>query len=147
MRGCRGGGGQRGVRMGRQMLRGAQRKGGGFGRRNPPPPLHGGQAGVAAGEGRTGGAGRRHVPVVATTVTPPRAALPSCESRVASRAGICSDGRMVISRHNGRWTLEDRFGCPWQYLPVEVPDGACGLRAELEYDRSNAAVLDLGCIA
>jgi len=53
---------------------------------------------------------------------------------------------MVISRHNGRWTLEDRFGCPWQYLPVEVPDGACGLRAELEYDRSNAAVLDLGCI-
>src|ERR1700716_3204573 len=52
---------------------------------------------------------------------------------------------MVITRHSGRWTLEDRFGGPWQYLPVDVPDGTCGLRAELEYDRSSA-VLDLGCI-
>ncbi|HEV2241570.1 MAG TPA: CehA/McbA family metallohydrolase [Streptosporangiaceae bacterium] len=52
---------------------------------------------------------------------------------------------MVITRHGGRWTLEDRFASAWQYLPVEVPDGACGLRAELEYDRSEA-ILDLGCI-
>jgi PHP domain len=53
---------------------------------------------------------------------------------------------MVITRHSGRWTLEDRFASPWHYLPVEVPDGACGLRAELEYERSRAA-LDLGCVA
>jgi PHP domain len=52
---------------------------------------------------------------------------------------------MVITRHSGRWTLEDRFAGPWQYLPVEVPPGSCGLRAELEYDNSEA-VLDLGCI-
>ncbi len=38
------------------------------------------------------------------------------------------------------------FRLPRHYLPVEVPDGACGLRAELEYERSRAA-LDLGCIA
>jgi PHP domain len=52
---------------------------------------------------------------------------------------------MVITRHGGRWTLEERFGSCWQYLPVPVPDGCCGLRAELEYDRPGA-VLDLGCI-
>src|ERR1700728_2011592 len=52
---------------------------------------------------------------------------------------------MVTIRHSGRWTLEDRFASPWQYLPVEVPDGAWGLQAELEYERSGA-VLDLGCI-
>ena len=52
---------------------------------------------------------------------------------------------MVTIRHSGRWTLEDRFASPWQYLPVEVPDGAWGLRAEFEYERSGA-VLDLGCI-
>jgi PHP domain len=53
---------------------------------------------------------------------------------------------MVITRHSGRWILEDRFASPWHYLPVEVPDGARGLRAELEYERSGA-VLDLGCMA
>jgi hypothetical protein len=52
---------------------------------------------------------------------------------------------MVTIRHSGRWTLEDRFASPWQYLPVEVPDGAWGLRAELEYERSGA-ILDLGCL-
>jgi len=52
---------------------------------------------------------------------------------------------MVITRHSGRWTLEDRFESCWQYLPVEVPDGAHALRAELEYERSDA-VLDLGCL-
>src|SRR3984885_8784467 len=52
---------------------------------------------------------------------------------------------MVTIRHSGQWTLEDRFASPWQYLPVEVPDGAWGLRAELEYERSGA-VMDLGCI-
>jgi hypothetical protein len=53
---------------------------------------------------------------------------------------------MVITRHSGRWSLDDRFVSPWQYLPVEVPDGACALRAELEYERSGGAVLDLGCL-
>ena len=53
---------------------------------------------------------------------------------------------MIITRHSGRWTLEDRFASPWHYLPVEVPRGAHALRAELEYERSGA-VLDLGCIA
>jgi PHP domain len=53
---------------------------------------------------------------------------------------------MVITRHSGRWILEDRFASPWHYLPVEVPEGARGLRAELEYERSGA-VLDLGCMA
>ena len=47
-------------------------------------------------------------------------------------------------RHHGRWTLTDRFASAWHYLPVEVPPGSCGLRVELDYDRS-AAVLDLGC--
>jgi hypothetical protein len=52
---------------------------------------------------------------------------------------------VIITRHSGRWTLEDRFAAPWQYLPVDVPDGACGLRAELEYERDGAG-LDLGCL-
>jgi hypothetical protein len=52
---------------------------------------------------------------------------------------------MVITRHSGRWTLEDRFASLWQYLPVEVGDGACGLRVELEYDQPGA-ILDLGCL-
>lgn len=41
--------------------------------------------------------------------------------------------------------MEDRFASAWHYLPVEVPPGACGIRVELEYERSGA-VLDLGCI-
>jgi hypothetical protein len=49
-------------------------------------------------------------------------------------------------RHTGRWTPEDRFRSPWHYLPVEVGPGTCGLRVELEYDRSFGAVLDLGCL-
>ncbi len=52
---------------------------------------------------------------------------------------------MVVTRHAGRWTLTHRFASAWQYLPFEVPPGACALRAELEYDRSGA-VLDLGCL-
>jgi hypothetical protein len=52
---------------------------------------------------------------------------------------------MGVMRHEGSWTLEDRFESCWQYLPVEVPPGSCGLRAELEYD-SAGAVLDLGCM-
>jgi hypothetical protein len=58
---------------------------------------------------------------------------------------IWSDGRMAISRHAGRWTLEDRFASPWHYLPVEVPPGACALRVELEYERWGA-IMDLGCL-
>jgi len=52
---------------------------------------------------------------------------------------------MGVTRHAGRWALEDRFASAWQYLPVEVPPGSCGLRVELEYD-SSGAILDLGCI-
>ncbi len=50
-----------------------------------------------------------------------------------------------VTRHRGRWTLADQVASAWQYLPVEVPPGACGLRVELAYDHS-AAVLDLGCL-
>jgi len=52
---------------------------------------------------------------------------------------------MAITRHAGRWTLEDRFGSLWQYLPFEVLPGAYGLRVELDYDRSGA-IMDLGCL-
>jgi len=52
---------------------------------------------------------------------------------------------MVVTRHGGRWTLEDRFASAWHYLPVEVPPGTCALRAELEYERSGA-IMDLGCL-
>src|SRR5438552_18988106 len=48
-------------------------------------------------------------------------------------------------RHAGRWTLEDQFASPWHYLPVEVPPGTGALRVELEYERANGTVLDLGC--
>ncbi len=58
---------------------------------------------------------------------------------------IWSDDVMGVTRHEGRWTLEDRFASPWQYLPVEVPPGSCALRAELEYERAGA-MLDLGCV-
>jgi PHP domain len=50
-----------------------------------------------------------------------------------------------VTRHAGRWTLEDRFAGPWHYLPVEVPRGCRSLRVELDYDRA-AATLDLGCL-
>jgi len=48
-------------------------------------------------------------------------------------------------RHTGRWTLEERFASPWHYLPVEVPPGTGALRVELDYERVDGAVLDLGC--
>jgi PHP domain len=51
---------------------------------------------------------------------------------------------MEVTRHAGRWTLEDRFSSPWHYLPFEVDGGACALRVELEYERSGA-IMDLGC--
>jgi hypothetical protein len=50
-----------------------------------------------------------------------------------------------VTRHSGRWTLEDRFVSPWHYLPVEVGQGAAAISVLLEYDRP-AAVLDLGCL-
>jgi len=53
---------------------------------------------------------------------------------------------MVVIRHSGRWTLEDKFSSPWQYLPFEVGAGACALRVELEYERA-PAILDLGCMS
>jgi hypothetical protein len=40
------------------------------------------------------------------------------------------------TRHHGRWTIADRIASAWHYLPVEVPAGSCGLRVELDYDRS-----------
>ena len=50
------------------------------------------------------------------------------------------------TRHTGRWTLEDRFLSAWHYLPVEVGPGTTALRVELEYERAEGAVLDLGCL-
>lgn len=50
-----------------------------------------------------------------------------------------------LTVHRGTWTLEDRFACVWQYLPVEVAPGTAALRVSLEYERAGA-VLDLGCI-
>jgi hypothetical protein len=50
------------------------------------------------------------------------------------------------TRHAGRWTLEDRFLSPWHYLPVEVGPGTAALRVELEFERAEGAVLDLGCL-
>jgi PHP domain-containing protein len=52
---------------------------------------------------------------------------------------------MPITRHAGRWSLEDRFASPWHYLPVDIPPGCCALRVELEYERSGA-IMDLGCL-
>jgi hypothetical protein len=69
----------------------------------------------------------------------------SAEAALAMRPPVWSDGCMGLTRHEGRWTLEERFASVWHYLPVEVPPGSCGLRAELEYDSSRSA-LDLGCI-
>jgi hypothetical protein len=48
-------------------------------------------------------------------------------------------------QYAGRWTPDDRFGSPWQYLPVAVEPGCSGLRVELSYDRARG-VLDLGCL-
>jgi hypothetical protein len=56
------------------------------------------------------------------------------------------EGMADVTRHAGRWTLEDRFASPWHYLPVEVPPGTAGLRVELEYERRGGAVIDLGCL-
>jgi hypothetical protein len=56
------------------------------------------------------------------------------------------DGMANCTRHTGRWTLEDRFAAPWHYLPVEVRPGTAGLRVELEYERAEGTVLDLGCL-
>ena len=55
-------------------------------------------------------------------------------------------GMANCSRRTGRWTLEDRFASPWHYLPVEVPAGTAGLRVELDYERTDGTVLDLGCL-
>ncbi len=52
---------------------------------------------------------------------------------------------MVVTRHSGRWTLEDRFSSAWHYLMFDVPPGSCAVRAELEYERSGA-IMDLGCM-
>jgi len=51
---------------------------------------------------------------------------------------------MVVTRHAGRWTLEDRIASAWHYLPVEVAPGSCALRVELEYERAGTTI-DLGC--
>jgi hypothetical protein len=56
------------------------------------------------------------------------------------------EGMADVTRHAGRWTLEDRFASPWHYLPVEMPPGTAGLRVELEYERHGGTVIDLGCL-
>lgn len=53
---------------------------------------------------------------------------------------------MALVRHSGRWTIEDRIGSPWQYLPFEVLPGTTALRVELSYTGAGA-VLDLGCLS
>lgn len=50
---------------------------------------------------------------------------------------------MALIRHSGRWTIEDRIGSPWQYLPFDVPPGARAVRVELGYSGAGA-VIDLG---
>jgi hypothetical protein len=50
------------------------------------------------------------------------------------------------TRHTGRWTLEDRFVSPWHYLPVEIGPRTAALRVELDYERTEGTVLDLGCL-
>lgn len=53
---------------------------------------------------------------------------------------------MTTTRHQGRWTADDRARTPYRYLPVDVPAHANGLHVQLRYDRA-AGVLDLGCEA
>src|SRR6516162_462329 len=57
-----------------------------------------------------------------------------------------ADGAAERTVHTGRWTLEHRFDSPWHYLPVEIGPGTAGLRVELEYERADGTVLDLGCL-
>src|SRR5580692_11777648 len=33
---------------------------------------------------------------------------------------------MAVTRHRGRWTVEDRCASPYHYLPVPVPPGTAG---------------------
>lgn len=52
----------------------------------------------------------------------------------------------TTERFRGRWTPEDRIVSAWHYRSVEVPVGCAGLRAELRYDRSAPALLNLGLL-
>ena len=47
--------------------------------------------------------------------------------------------------YRGTWAPEHRTESIYQYLPVDLPPGAAGLRVTLTYDRE-AGVLDLGCV-
>ena len=47
-------------------------------------------------------------------------------------------------RHRGRWTLDDRAGQFYRYLPVDVPPGISAVMVRLIYECA-AGVLDLGC--
>ncbi len=53
---------------------------------------------------------------------------------------------MAETRHSGHWTIEDRCTSAWHYLPFGVARGTSALRVELDYDRADGAVLDLGCL-
>jgi hypothetical protein len=53
---------------------------------------------------------------------------------------------VAITRHTGRFTLEDRAGSTWHYLPVEIDGEAAGIDVRLSYERIGAT-LDLGCLA
>ncbi len=52
---------------------------------------------------------------------------------------------MRLFEQSGTWRPEDRAEGQLVSLSVEVPAGLEALRVELDYDRANAAVLDLGC--
>ena len=51
-----------------------------------------------------------------------------------------------MSTHTGVWRPDDRAESLYRYVPVEVPASCASLRVALDYDSSNGAVLDLGCI-
>ena len=46
---------------------------------------------------------------------------------------------------SGRWTREDRAASLYQEVPFDLPTGISTVMVELEYDRADGAVLDLGC--
>jgi hypothetical protein len=89
----------------------------------------------------------RRVPSVRRPTTG-RIAAPGSE-----RTGNVVASPSRITRHRGRWTVDDRIASVHHRLPVEVPPGTWGLRVELRYDRApaiagddrSAPVIDLGC--
>ena len=52
---------------------------------------------------------------------------------------------MTLLDRRGTWTPEDRAENQCAAVPFEVPSGIGAFRVELEYERRDGAVLDLGC--